>query len=110
MITYWHETLGHWLQWAVPIAIEGDYRIYLRYATDSENTRRCLTIDGASPGQAFDDMAIPASGGFCTERDDWAYYSAGGEATVHLTVGEHTLRMANLGDGLALDYLLLVRQ
>ena len=110
MITYWHGTLGHWLQWTVPVAIEGDYRIYLRYATDSENTRRCLTIDGASPGRAFDDMAIPASGGFCTERDDWAYYSAGGEATVPLTVGEHTLRMANLGDGLALDYLLLVRQ
>ena len=46
-------------------------------------------------------------------KDDWAYLTVGGEEKpllLDLTAGEHTIRMTNLGDGLALDWLALIRE
>ncbi len=105
MITQWHADLGHWLEWTFEVPAEGDYAIHARYATQSENTRRSLTIDGASPGDPFAELRFPSTGGFSTAADDWESLRLGGP--VHLSAGMHTIRMTNLGDGLALDYLML---
>ena len=110
MLTYWHATIGHWLEWDVPITTAGDYAILLRYASGGTDPRRSLTLDGKSPGAPFDDMALAPTGGYCTSSDNWTFVSAGGGATVHLTEGVHKLRMANLGDGVALDYVAFVRR
>jgi len=110
MISVWEKTIGHWLEWEAPIEVEGDYVIYLRYASGGTKPRRALTIDGVSPGAAFDEMAFAPTGGYCTASDNWAVAAAGGGQPIHLEVGKHRLRMINLGDGLALDYIALVRQ
>ena len=111
MITYWDATKGHWLEWKLPAKTAGEYVIFLRYCSGATTPpRRALTIDGKSPGPAFDEMALPLTGGFCTGGDDWAYYPAGGGQTVRLEAGAHRLRLTNLGDGVGLDYILLVRK
>ena len=46
-------------------------------------------------------------------KDDWAYLTVGGEEKpllLDLTAGWPTIRMTNLGDGLALDWLALIRE
>jgi len=62
-------------------------------------------------------MTLPLTGGFCTGADNWRYYACGSTARdasrgtpVHLEAGEHRLRLINLGDGVGLDTILLVRQ
>ena len=109
MISSWEATKGHWLEWEVPVATEGEYTIYLRYCSGGKDPRRSLAIDGRSPGKAFDDMALPPTGGFCTSADNWSFHAAGAGTPVHLTAGTHRLRLANLGDGVGLDYLVLLR-
>ncbi len=106
MITMWHADLGHWLEWTVEVPAAGDYVIWARYATDSAKTTRDLTIDGELPGEDYARLHFPRTGGFCTTRSDWAVRRLG--PAFHLTAGTHTIRMSNLGDGLALDYLTLV--
>ena len=103
MITFWHAHTGHWLEWSLDVPAEGSYLLYARYATDSTAARRSLLMDGASPDNAYDDIRFERSGGFCTTRDDWRIRCLG--PPVHLTAGRHVLRMTNLAEGLALDYL-----
>jgi len=106
MVTKWHADLGHWLEWTVKVREEGDYVIYARYATDCEEAVRDLAIDGQLPGEGYGRLCFPCTGGFCTREDNWAVKRLGDP--VHLSAGAHTLRMTNLGEGLALDYLALV--
>jgi len=106
MITMWHADLGHWLEWQFGVPEAADYLIYARYATASEEAVRSLTIDGESPGEAWADLRFQSTGGFCTSGDDWAMKRLG--PPVRLTAGPHCIRMTNLGEGLALDYLALV--
>ena len=103
MITYWHEHLGHWLEWKFRAPTHGTYVLYARYASGAAAPARSLTIDGRSPGAAFERIAFKPTGGYCTERDNWALKKLG--PPVRLDAGEHHLRMTNLGDGLAMDYL-----
>ncbi|MFP4250645.1 MAG: PKD domain-containing protein [Armatimonadota bacterium] len=106
MITKWHQDPQHWLEWTLPVPEDRDYVLFARYATGSQNTRRALTIDGTSPGEQFDEIAFEHTGGYGRAPDDWRAKRLGPPVT--LTEGEHTLRMTNLGDGLALDYIALV--
>jgi hypothetical protein len=106
MITKWHQDPGHWIEWTLPVPEKGTYALYARYATGSQNTRRALTIDGESPGAAYDEIAFAHTGGYGRSPDDWRAKKLGPPVT--LSAGEHTLRMTNLGDGLALDYIALV--
>jgi hypothetical protein len=104
MLTYWDATKGHWLEWELPVKTAGDYVIYLRYCSGAaSDPHRSLTIDGQSPGAAFDDMTLPLTGGFCTVTDNWAYYACGNGTPVRLEAGEHRLRLTNLGGGVGLD-------
>jgi len=107
MLTMWHMSIGHWLEWKFRVATEGDYVIYARYASGGQNPRRSLTLDGRVPHAAYKAIALKPTGGYCTSRDNWALQKLG--PPVRLKPGEHRLRMANLGDGLALDYLAVAK-
>ncbi|MBT3376781.1 MAG: hypothetical protein HN742_09985 [Lentisphaerae bacterium] len=114
IITYWHQELGHWLEWRINVPASGPYLVRLHYATDCHKTRRALLIDGASPTPEADDMAFPRTGGFGGLSSHWAFRglldATGEEIPVNLAAGQHTLRMSNLADGLALDFIALVPQ
>lgn len=106
MITQWHASIGHWLEWTVELPEGGEYVIWARYATDSPQPLRSFTINGELPSEAFAELTFSSTGGFCTVRDDWEVTRLG--EPVRLEAGEHTIRMTNLGQGLAMDYLTLV--
>ena len=111
IITSWQDSIGHWLEWKVKVPTAGSYRLILKYCSDSPAPRRDLLLDGASPAAACKEIRFDRTGGFSTGTDDWRYLTLGGDAqpvTLTLSAGDHTLRMANLGDGLALDWLLLL--
>jgi hypothetical protein len=112
-ITKWHAHVGHWLQWKVTVPKDARYRVIFRYATLSENSRRRLELDGAVPDPAAAAVAFPRTGGFGSSPLDWKYLTlqdaAGKDVELSLSAGEHTLRLTNLGDGLALDFIALVR-
>lgn len=111
MISYWEATKGHWLEWRVPVSAAGDYVIYLRYCSGApEAPHRALTINGQTPGPAFADMILPVTGGFCTQQDNWAYFAAGNGQPVRFAAGEHRLRLINLGGGVGLDAIMLVKK
>ena len=91
--------------------VAGKYRLLLKYCSDSPAPRRELLVDGASPAEACKEIRFERTGGFSTGTDDWRYLAvstAGQPLRLDLSAGEHVLRMANLGDGLALDWLLLL--
>ncbi|MEA3400997.1 MAG: hypothetical protein U9R79_07070 [Armatimonadota bacterium] len=106
IITQWHADEGHWLQWQFEVPEEGDYFIWARYATDCEEAVRSLVIDGQSPAEGYDDLRFARTGGYSTTEDNWETKRL--DPPVHLIAGLHSLRMTNLGEGLALDYISLV--
>jgi len=114
MVTKWHADLGHWLEWTFTVPEDARYRVVFRYGTNSQATRRRLEIDGEAPHDAAAEIAFPATGGFGNNPQDWQYLTlqdaAGNDVALPLTAGEHTLRMTNLGDGLGLDFIVLVRE
>jgi len=113
-ITKWHADEGHWIEWKFTVPQAARYRVIFRYGTDSENTRRRLEIDGAVPDPAAAEIAFARTGGYGNSSQDWKYLTiqdaAGTDLALPLAAGEHTLRMTNLGDGLALDFVVLVRE
>ena len=104
-ISYWHMSIGHWLEWDLDVPADGKYELWMRYTTDCSGTRRSLLIDGKSPGPAFANIAVPTTGGWCTDLDQWAYMRLG--TALELTAGKHRLRMTNLADGLGVDFFIL---
>jgi len=111
IITYWHEDIGHWLEWRVDVPETGLYFVRFRYATDCHKTRRDLLIDGKGPAPQAADMAFPRTGGFGGLASHWKFQRLlgedGKEIPIRLAKGRHTLRMSNLADGLALDFIAL---
>ncbi|MGI5820126.1 MAG: hypothetical protein ACOX9R_18730 [Armatimonadota bacterium] len=114
MITEWHADLGHWLEWDFAAPVAGDYRVIFRYATSSEDPRREFTINGELPHESAAEIAFAPTGGFGGHPRDWEYLpltDAAGEAILlSLPAGAHTIRMTNLGDGLGLDFIAVVRE
>ena len=113
MITYWHRDVGHWLEWEFAVPADGRYAVRFRYGTAASDTRREFCIDGRVPFDAAKSIAFPATGGYGNGPRDWRYLSlvddTGEEALLHLSKGKHRIRMANLNDGLGLDFIALVR-
>ena len=108
MITKWAEP-GHWVEWTVKAPVKGRYALALRYCTVDDGVRRTLAVDGRSVG----DLALPATGGFSTTRDNWRYAVLGGDAEpqlIELDAGEHRLRLTCVSGGLGLDSLVLRRR
>lgn len=112
IVSYWHADIGHWLEWNVEIPADGLYTVRFHYATQCDGTRRSFLIDGKNPCPEADTIAFPSSGGFGTTPMDWSYLSLrnkdAGEIPVRLDKGRHTVRMVNLNDGLALDFIAFV--
>ena len=112
-ITKWHMDLGHWLQWKFKVPETGRYRVVFRYGTLNEKSRRRVEIDGTLPDPAAADLLFPRTGGFGASPKDWNYVTlkdaAGQDVAVSLKAGDHTLKMTNLGDGLAMDFVALIR-
>ncbi len=103
MITRWHADIGHWLEWQFSVPEDGEYLMFARYATDCAESTRRLTIDGAVPGEGYGEVCFKCTGGYCTAADNWEIKQLGRPVT--LKAGLHSLRMENLGEGLALDAL-----
>lgn len=111
MVTGWQDSLGHWLEWRTKVPATGTYHLVLKYCSGSPAPRRELRVDGSSPAAACQEVRFENTGGFSTGRDDWRYLAIGGETQpvgLVLSAGEHVLRLVNLGDGLALDWLMLL--
>ena len=107
MITMWHANLGHWIEWCFEVAADGEYVILARYASDGEAPKRALTLDGKIPHSSYREIPFKPTGGYCTSGDNWAFKKLG--HPVRLSTGQHRIRMTNLGDGLAMDYLAIAR-
>jgi len=103
MITKWDADIGHWLEWTFTVPRDDSYSILVRYASGGTAPRRAATIDRASPGPEYKAIAFKPTGGYCTGADNWASRILG--PAVRLKAGTHRLRLTNLGDGLALDYI-----
>ncbi len=112
IVTYWHQDIGHWLEWTFDVPQTDDYALRFHYATGSEGTRRELRVDGAVPCPAAKDIPFPKTGGYGAQAKHWRFRQItdrnGREAFLRLTRGKHTIRMINLNDGLALDFIALV--
>lgn len=113
-ITKWHQNEGHWLRWDFEVPQAGRYRIVLRYASGGEQPLRRLELDGAVPDPALERIAFTPTGGYGHEARHWQYRplaDAGGKELVFdLAAGRHSIKMTNLGDGMALDFIVLVRE
>ncbi len=114
MITYWHQDTGHWLRWTFEAPEAGRYRVLLRYATSSPKPLRKFELDGEVPDPALAEMEFKPTGGFGDAASNWQFRpltdADGAEIAFDLSAGEHTITMTNLGDGLGLDFIILVRE
>jgi hypothetical protein len=112
IVSYWHTDIGHWLEWEVEIPADGMYAVRFHYATQSEETRREFLVDGNVPCPEAKAITFPSSGGFGTTPMDWVYVSLrdkdSKDVPIRLTKGKHTIRMVNLCDGLAFDFIAFV--
>ena len=113
MITYWHQDIGHWLEWQFNAPADGRYVVRFRYATSCAETTRELRIDGKLPLPTANAIRFERTGGFGNSPLDWRYLSltdhAGKEAALPLNKGRHRIRMTNLKDGLGMDFIAVVR-
>jgi hypothetical protein len=111
VLTYWHQDKGHWLAWTFDVPRNGDYHLRVRYASGSPNPVRELKVDGQYPFAGAERVSFESTGGFGMTPAQWKvrqFAVDGKEVVLPLKAGKHTVRMANLGDGLAVDFLVLV--
>jgi hypothetical protein len=103
-ISHW-DAEGHWLEWQIPVARAGRYRLLMRYCAP-HTARRRLAVNSVDLGEC----RLPGSGGFGDAPGDWEHAwaaPAGQTWEVDLPAGTHTVRLENTdGKGLNLDYLL----
>ncbi|MEW6358254.1 MAG: hypothetical protein AB1696_18110 [Planctomycetota bacterium] len=111
MLTYWHEHVGHWLEWKAKVPKAGKYSIIFRYATSCQNTQRDLKMDGDYPHPACKAIRFKPTGGFGEKPDEWQYLTVSDEKgkpiLFDLAAGEHTIWMSNLNEGLGVDFIAL---
>jgi hypothetical protein len=100
-MTTWNDK-DHAVEWVVDVPENGKYKVVLRYANGRAWTvYRDFKIDGAYPSEAFKKIAMPETGGFAKNKNDWKNLTVLDAkkmpALVALTKGKHTIRMNNLG-------------
>lgn len=90
---------GQWIEWDFTVEQAGLYVLELRFKQQEKrglDSCRRITIDGASPGEGWDEVAFSYKTGWQVGRP----CDADGRAlTVYLTAGKHTLRMENVLGG-----------
>ena len=65
-----------------------------------------MSIDGDVPDAAYEEIVFEPTGGYGRAEKEWRVARLG--PPIDLCAAEHTLRMTNLGGGLAREYLALV--
>jgi len=105
MITKWHANEGHWLEWQFDVPKAGQYEIRLRYASGGTKPVRRVEVDGQVVAEA---LAFEPTGGYAMGKGEWAWRTV--EGGVALGEGRHVLRLTNLGDGMGLDCVVMVRR
>ena len=109
-ITLWDAVLGHWLEWKFEVPQDGNYEVILKYASGADAANRAVQIDGKYPLAAWEKVSFPGTGGYSAGSDDWRFWKLlGTDQKPHqlrLAKGSHTIRMTNLGGGMALDFIL----
>ncbi len=110
-VTMWEAHVNHWLEWKFEAPQDGQYQIILRYASGSPETKREVQIDGKFPDASMRQIVLPGTGGYSASEDNWKFWrlldSQQKPLQVALTKGAHTIRVSNLGGGMALDFVLL---
>ena len=98
----------------ITVPEDADYTVQFRYATSSPEPVRRFEIDGGVPDPVAQKVRFEPSGGFGALPSDWRFHplrdAGGNDIVLPLKAGEHTIRMTNLGDGLGMDFIILVRK
>ena len=106
-ISHWDDA-GHWIEWRVRAPEDGSYELVVRYCTPKAAVRK-LAIDGRDRGR----YTFSNTGGYGSDAQDWGHTvpsRKGAPVCLHLSAGEHTIRLENTdGQGMNLDYLALRR-
>lgn len=86
-----------WAEWSFKTKAEGDYQLLIRGASEHALVTREFRLDGLPFPAEGVAVRMPGTGGWCRQADDWGWYrvqNAGGQpAVVHLSPGDHVLRM-----------------
>lgn len=109
MITNWHKSRHHWLEWRFAVPRAGEYLFYVRYASAGAPLRR-MDLDGESPGKGYHNIVFPTTGGYGRSEQEWRIAKLG--PPLRLSAGKHRMRLFNFRaraeDGMALDYVAIV--
>jgi len=106
----------HWVEWQFTVDQPGWYQVVFKYCREGGPAIRSFTIDGQAPNEACATIKVDGTGGWSNGADNWRLHQVTWPqiekpALVHLTPGEHTIRMTNLsGDnGVNMDYIVLAK-
>ncbi len=75
---------GEWLNYTINVAAEGDYTLDARVASPAAGARFHIALDA---GDLTSQLAVPNTG-------NWSYWQTVHAGVVHLTAGQHVLRLA----------------
>ncbi|MEA3401712.1 MAG: DUF4962 domain-containing protein [Armatimonadota bacterium] len=99
---------GQWARWRIEVSAEGDYQVLIRAASVYDRIARDLQLDG----ELLQVASFASTGGWCRTTDDWRWFrlmtEAGQPLAIHLSAGEHALRMTRLAGSMNLDLFALV--
>jgi hypothetical protein len=101
------DTPGQWGEWIVAVPREGDYRLLIRGCSEQASILRTVEIDRDTLRAVSAGVALQSTGGWARTTDDWRYFAVNGKdgqaLRLHLTAGEHRLRLEALGGSMNLD-------
>jgi hypothetical protein len=97
------DTDGQWATWRFTVPREGDYRLLIRGCSEQSEILRALRVDETDL-----DLRLSGTGGWARTTDDWRYFAL--PARLHLTAGEHKLRLERLDGSMNLDCFVLETQ
>ena len=99
------DSAGHWLEWKVPVAKAGRYRVLVRACTSEARVLRKLSVNGRTPA-GCEALELAGTGGFSGNRDDWRIFLL--DAPLGLPAGDALLRLENVdGASMNLDWVAL---
>jgi len=102
-------TPDHFIDWQFEVPQAGQYQLVIRYATKLADVHVSVLVDGAAPSQDLVNLALPATGGWSRDEDNWKNLpvndAQGKPFVFHLSQGSHKLRLAKPTGALALDRL-----
>jgi len=104
---YGNGSTSHQIAWSFEVPQSGQYQLTIRYATKLPEASVAVLIDGAAVLSELVKIALPSTGGWSIQEDNWKDLvlsdAAGKPLVFHLTAGKHELRLAKPATPLALD-------